>query len=501
MKKKAILRGIFVDYFGVVLTVLAGFIAIPFYFTFISKEEYGIWLAINSVVLMVALVDLATDQFLTTVTANDERFYSKEYADYLTSILLVKAASAVVVVAVSSIIFIFLASILGIKASLQHEAQATFSLAALALVCGIFANAIPAILYARHHYSLVNAVTNLFLITSIVGAIFFLWMGFGIIAFPMAQLISAILQGLILAVLLKQRFPHVRPRIKNFKFVGKSELLGYATNFQALRWLYTFRTQYISIAINNLVGATFLAQYMLTSRLAQLGPTFAAKFSQAFFPSMANLIEMGDTQKVARIFIKISKVLTRVAIFSGLLLFSLNESFVAIWVGEDKYAGDAALILIVMYMMIYIAMSQFAIVIFASKKFERWVYWGLFEIITAIVFSYFFSIWFGLPGVLMGFVFASLPTQIYLSRIVLRQLNLGTSKFIQEIASYSIRPNIIPFVAACAMIALQIEVSTWLGLIGLASLFLMTHLVFEVMRTLNSRENGLKNKIADALRV
>lgn len=501
MKNKAILRGLFVDYFGAILVVLAGFVAIPFYFGFISKEQYGLWLAINSVVLMIALVDLATDQFLTTVTANDEKFYSEEYADYLTSILLVKAASAVVVMLVSSIIFIFLASLLKVAASSRHEAQATFSLAALALVCGIFVNAIPTILYARHHYSLVNAFANFFLIASSVGAIFLLWMGYGIIAFPMAQLISTMLQGFILAVLLMQRFPHVRPRIKNFTFVEKTEILGYATNFQALRWLYTFRTQYISIAINNLIGATPLTQYMLTSRLAQLGPTFAAKFAQAFFPTMANLIEMGDTHKVAEIFIKGSKVLTRAAIFSGIVLFSLNESFVAIWVGEDIYAGDGALILIVVYMMIYIAMAQFAIVIFSSKKFEKWVYWGMLEMIMAVAFSYFFSKWFGLLGVVMGFVLSSLPTQAYLFRIVLRQLDLGTLEFIQEIVRYSLKPNLIPLVFAYTMNLFQIGARTWQSLIGFACLFSMFHLILEVTQIVNSKKVGLRNKIADVLKI
>ncbi len=501
MKKKAILQGIFVDYFGAILVVLAGFIAIPFYLTFISKSEYGLWLAINSVVLMVALADLATDQFLTTVTSNDEKFHSEEYADYLTSILIVKTISAVVVAGISSILFVLLASLLDIEISLQQSAQLTFILAVLALVCGIFINALPTILYARHDYSLVNAYINIFSIASIIGVYFLLKLGYGIIAFPIALLISTALQGLIFSMILRRRYPHIKLKTKNFKFVGKSEIFGYATNFQALRWLYTFRTQYISIAITNLVGSASLSQYMLTSRFAQLGPTFSAKFAQALFPSMANLLEKGDVQKVAQLFIKASKVLTRGAIFSGIVLLALNKSFVAIWVGADKYAGDGVLIIIVIYMMIYIAMAQFAIVIFASKKFEEWVYWGLIEIVLAIIFSYYFSIWLGLTGVVMGFVLSSMPTQMYLFRIVLRQLELGALKFLEEIVRYSIKPNVIPFVAACTMIFLQIEVRTWSNLIGFASLLLFLHLLFEAILVLNSKQIGLKNKIADVLKV
>ena len=501
MKKKEILQGIFVDYFGIVLVVLAGFIAIPFYLTFISKGEYGLWLAINSVVLMVGLADFATDQFLTTVTSNDEKFNSEEYADYLTSILIVKTISTLIVAGVSGVIFVLLNSLLNVEISLQQSAQLTFILAVLALACGIFINALPTILYARHHYSLVNANINICSIASIIGVYFLLKMGYGIIAFPLAMLISTALQGFIFLMILRLRYPNIKLKTKNFKFVGKSEILEYGTNFQALRWLYTFRTQYISIAISNLVGSASLAQYILTSRLAQLGPTFSAKFAQALFPSMVNLFDKGEVQKVAQLFIKASKVLTRVAIFSGIVLLALNKSFVAIWVGADKYAGDGALIIIVIYMMTYLAMAQFAIVIFASKKFEKWVYWGLIEVVSAIVFSYYFSIWLGLAGVVMGFVLASLPTQMYLFRIVLRQLELGALKFLEEIVRYSIKPNIIPFFAACTMTFLKIEANNWTNLIGFASFLLLLHLIFDIFIVLNSKGIGIKNKIADVLKV
>jgi O-antigen/teichoic acid export membrane protein len=501
VKKKAILQGVFVDYLGVVLMVLAGFIAVPYYFDYISKEEYGLWLAINSVVTMVALVDLATDQFLMTVTSNDQKFYSEEYADYLTSILVVKGISAVVVAGVSSVIFAFLDSLVNVGAGFLHSAQLTFSLGIVVLVLGIFINSMSALLYARHHYSFVNACTSLFSIASTVGTIILLKENFGIVAFPIALIISIILQGIVFSIILMRRFPHLRVRLKNFKFHGKSEILGYATNFQALRWLYTFRAQYIAIAINNLAGSASLAQYMLTSRLTQLGPTFASKLAQAFFPSIADLFEKGDMGKIADIFVRVSKVLARVAILAGIIFGTLNESFVALWVGEDKYAGDGTLICIVIMMMLYIAMALFPIVIFASKKFERWAYWGIAEIAMAIALSYYLSLRYGLLGVVMGFALAYLPTQIYLFHIVLGQLKLGTLKFIQDLGRYAVRPNVIPFVVACTVILTHIEVASWPALLGLASSLLILHFTFEAARALKSKEHGIKNKIADVLKV
>ena len=489
------------DYSGTILVVLAGFIAIPFYLTYISKGEYGLWLAINSVVLMVALIDLATDQFLTTITSNDEKFYSDEYPDYLTIILIIKTISAVIVIGVSSLVYILLESILGVEVLLINGTQLTFILAVLGLIFGIYINTLSTILYARHNYSLVNMCINIFSIVAILMTCLMLKLGYGIIAFPSALLISVTLQGLTFLIIIKIHYPQIKIKIKECNYMVKSEILVYTSKFQALRWLYTFRTQYISIAITNLIGASSLSQYMLTSRLAQLGPTFSAKFAQAFFPSMANQFAIGDIEKASQLFTKSSKVLARFAIFSGIFLITLNKSFVAVWVGVDKYAGNEVLVIIIIHMMIYIAMSQFAIVIFASKKFEKWVYWGLIEILLAIFLSYYLSLWLGLVGVVIGFFLSTLPTQIYLFKIVLYQLNLDVLKFIKEIAGYAIKPNIIPLIIGWTIIFFQKNLNNWADLIEISILLLLSHFILEVLLLMRSGKIGIKNKIEDVLKL
>ncbi len=461
--------------------ILCGFIFIPLYLTLISKESYGLWLAINSIVLLVALADLATDQYLTTITSNDEKFNSEEYGDFLTSVLMVKTISSIVVAGVSSIIYLLLSNILNLDINLKGEAQLTFLLAIVGLIFGIFINVLPAILYARHHYFLVNTYVNIFSIGSIFGVYLLLKQGYGIVAFPLAMLISSVLQGIIFFIILKRSYPDIKLKTKNFKFLGKSEIWKYAINFQSLRWLYTFRTQYISIAITNLVGPVALSQYMLTSRLSQLGPIFSAKLALALFPTMASLLEKGEVNQAAELFIKSTKILTRVAILAGILLLCINKSFVSIWVGTDKYGGDGAMIIIVICMVIYIAMAQFAIVIFSTKKFEHWAYFGIVEIVLTIITSYYFSIWYGLMGVIMGFLISSLTTQTYLFRMVLRQLTLENLKFVKEIALYSVKPNVGPFLGLCTIAFLEIEMSTWSSMIKSMILLIILHFIFDIV--------------------
>jgi len=500
-RKRAILKGISVDYIGTILTVVVGFVSVPYYLNYISKEEFGLWLAINGVIAMIALVDLATDQLLITITASDNKFYSEEYADYISSIMLVKVIISIILSCFSAILFYFLTSIIDIDIMRQGEAKYVFVIGATVLIAGIFFNTVTTILYARHHYSLVNSFISIFTILGTLGTITLLSLGYGIVAFPLSLLVTAIIQNSILFVIMKRRYPNVRIRIRNFKFIEKKEILGYTANFQILRWMYTLRTQYISIVINNLVGPIYLTQYNLSNRLTQIAPTYAAKLVQPFFPSIADLFQKGEVDKIANLFTRITKLLFRVAVFSGIAILFLNKSFVVLWVGEDKYAGTGVQFFLILYMVIYVAMALFAIIIFASKKFERWVFYAVLEIILTISSSYVLSLSYGLVGIVMGFVLSSLLTQMYLFKIVLRQLNLSKWPFIKLITIYSIKPNILPFIVACGLALLGVRAHNWLSFVSIGIMFMALHFAIDCAGLMNSKKIGIKNKLIEVMEI
>lgn len=498
-RKKAIVQGISIDYIGSILSVVLGFVAVPYYLNYISKEEFGLWLAINGVIAIIALVDLATDQLLTTVTASDIKFYSEEYSDYLSSVMLIKVIVSVVLACFSAILYYFLTNIIDIDIMRQSEAKFVFVIGATVLIIGIYFSTITTILYARHHYSLISSFTNVFTMLGTLGTILLLSLGYGIAAFPLALLATAVIQNSILFVIMKRKYSNVRLRIKNFNFVDKRNILGYTASFQILRLMYTLRTQLINIFINNLVGPVYLTQYNLSNRLTQIAPTYSAKLVMPFFPSMSDLFQKCEIDKIANLFIRITRLLSRIAVFSGIAMIFLNKFFVMLWVGEDKYVGNAVNCFLVLYMVIYVAMAFFAIVIFASKKFERWVVYAILEIIITISSSYVLSLSYGLVGIVMGFVLSSLLTQLYLFNIVLRQLGLKKTTFSKKIIIYSVKPNILPFAAACVLSLFGVRANSWLSFVIIVCIFIVLHFVVDSFGFMNSNKIGIKDKLIDAM--
>jgi O-antigen/teichoic acid export membrane protein len=498
--KKKIMSGIAVDYIGSILAVIVGFIVVPYYFDYITKVEFGIWIVISGVVALFTMADLGTDQYLTTVTANDDKFYSDSYTDYISSILLIKIIVAVVISIVAVTTYIFLTALVDIDITYQYEAKITFILSSSMLILTLFFSTVSTVLYARHHYSLINSFTSIFAIITSLNTVLLLSLDYGIVSFPLALLSSAIVQYTILFIYLLKKYPNIRLKIRNFYFIDKKEIIGYTTTFQILKWVHTLRTQYITIVINNLVGAVFVSKYNLTNKIPQLIPNYAIKLVQPFFPTIADLFHKGDIKGIGSIFINISKVLFRMSLFFGISVFILNEQFITLWIGADKYAGNDVMFWLVSYMCMYMAMGAFGIIIYSSKKFEKWTSWSIVEIILAVCLSYVFSLYYGLVGIVAGFVLGSMVTQVYLFIIVLRQLDIGKLYFVKKVLTYSVQFNILPLIVSMFIIYF-VQINTWLDFIFTGLILVFSALILEIKDITFSKEIGCKNKIKKAFAI
>ena len=118
----------------------------------------------------------------------------------------------------------------------------------------------------------------------------------------------------------------------------------------------------------------------------------------------------------------------------------------------------------------------FEIIIFSSKKFEKWIQWSIIEIISAVLLSYVLNIWFSFSGIVAGIVLASLPNQYYLFHIVLKQLAIKKSDFIKNIITYALVPNILPAVLI-AFFYLNYNINNWFEFVVVGLLAVISSLL------------------------
>lgn len=496
--KKKIFYGITVDYAGSILATIIGFAVVPFYFTYVSIEEYGVWLAIQGVIGMITIAEFGGDIYLTTKIADNSVFSSPpELTTQISTMVFFKFVLSLVFIFIGVSVYFFLNEIITSKIDVP-VLRNVFLLSLLILVLGVYFSTISAILNARHHYILVNTTTSSFAIVTPLLSLLLLALGYGIVAFALSMLISTIIQHFILFLALIKKYPFIKVRFASISFFSIKEAYRYSKNFYLLKLSAMIRTNYIVLAISHLTSTSFVTVYNITNRIPSTIPSYISKIAIGLFPSFAGLYAGGDMQKIKKVYLKLSKIVWRLSVFSFILVVGFNEEFVTLWVGADKYAGFWVMLFLALYMSKYIIFTSMGTIIYATGKYERWPTWAGVETALSIILSYLFFIFWGLEGIIFGFLVSAFVTATYLFNLVHRILEIDTVEFFKNLWSYILIPNLS---TGCFVIVInRFGVNGWkLFIASLIFIGVFHILLYDGIKFLRSKESGFKKRVIGVL--
>lgn len=499
-RKNKIIAGVSIDYAGSLVSIIVSFVVVPFFFRYITKEEYGIWLAINGVIAMVGLVEIGVDTYLTTKIADTTVFYSEKITGIISNAFVVKAVIAGLFLLIGVVVYNYLPSFVS-GFSITRGAYLAYMIAMTGIISGIFMSTITTVLTGRNHLSLVNSFSVFFSTAASILSVILLSLNVGLASFPLSALMCSTVNYLILLIMMRRKYPHIRLNFKTISFAYIKDLFNYTKSFQLLRILYVIRTQYIVLVITKLVGPAGVTQYNITNRIPQMIPAYVSRGATAIFPSLAEFFAEGNLEKVRGIYLRMSKVILRMAFLSGILVYFCNEPFIALWVGKDKFAGSTISLLLILYMAVSIVMSSIGTIVYAKGEFRKWPLLSVVEVTAAIILSYVFYRYFGFVGIVSGFLFSSLITSLYLYVLVNHILKVNMPDFLRSIAFYALFPNVCTLAVGiyCRRIY---PIDNWWALLITPAVMMAVHLFsLEGIRFVFSKETTFRGKLSDALKV
>lgn len=496
--RKKIFYGISVDYLGSILATIISFAVVPVYFKYVSIEEYGVWLAIQGVIGMIAIAEFGGDIYLTTKIADNSVFNSSsELTTQISTMVFLKFLLSLFFISIGAVVYFFLNEIITSKIDISMI-QNVFLLSLIILISCVYFSTISTILSARHHYVLVNSVASTFAILTSLLSLLLLASGFGVVAFALSMLICTIIQNVILFSALIKNYPFIRIRLASISLSSVRETYQYSKNFYLLRLSFMIRTNYIVLAISHLTSTSFVTIYNITNRIPSTIPSYISKITVGLFPSFAELYAVGNMQKLKEVYLKLSKIIWRLSIFSFIVVVGFNKEFVKLWVGVDKYGGFWVMLFLSLSMAMLAANGPLGVIVYAIGKYERWPMWAGVEMALSIILSYlFFTIW-GFEGIVFGFLVSASVTAIYLFNLVHRILEIDTIDFFKNIWSYILIPNLS---TVCFVIAIDsFGVNSWQLLITSLIFIAIFHiLLYDGIKILCSKEPTFKKRVAEAL--
>jgi hypothetical protein len=123
-------------------------------------------------------------------------------------------------------------------------------------------------------------------------------------------------------------------------------------------------------------------------------------------------------------------------------------------------------------------MSIYGMVIYSTKKFEKWPFYAVIEVGTSLILAIFLGNLYGIVGIISALVISSLFIQIYLFHIVLNQLEINKYYFINEIWKKALIPNIISFIS----LFIYIKLNNDINILNVILIVFFTNIAYEYFK-------------------
>ncbi|MBT5491120.1 lipopolysaccharide biosynthesis protein [bacterium] len=435
---KHIKKGIYSDSVIFILNILIGFLAIPLYLKFISLEELGLYFSILGLVSVIGLANIGLGMYTEKKISNDNLFYSNDIDLFLSTIQIFQYLLGVVLLGIGFYISYYVADILGLNIHKAEISQQLFMYLWISLVLKVLFVLHHSILRSRHNLVFMNM--SLFFISSLTIAfnIIFLYYGYGLQSFGIASITAIIIVNIIIMykVFINYNLFTMLPTIFIKKYL--IEGLNYIKQFQLLAISQISKTSLFTVLLSNYGGQTIVAQYNLTNKIPQMVPLFLSKLVINFFPSLSSHFELNELDKVRNIFKKIFSIGISAIIFFTFSIYFLNELFIELWVGSDKFIGSDIFILILINFIILALISFTGIILQTSGEFKKLPIISILEVLIFIVLSYILFNIYGLIGFFIGYILSMSIGLIYSFFVINRILDINVFEWMYTVIKSSI---------------------------------------------------------------
>lgn len=501
-------KGVATDLLLSSIAVFATLISIPIYLNYLANSEYGLWLAISSIIAIVAFLDIGVDQHLTNSAITDANFYDADFGKQIKVIVTFKFVIVVIMAFVGGVIIFTIKDIIDIGGKSVQLVSASLAIAIINLCFGMYLATFQALLFARKKFSIVSICVNVLAIGNSVLPIAYLKAGFNILSFPLANLTSTIIAtGLILWQYRSKEFSNItlNPlRLISISTLGGDsarKIIRYTASFQIMKITSQLRTHALVIMINGIFGPAANTSFSLCSRLPGIAGQFASKLMQPLYPFIGENQYSSSHERSRKLLLSLTMVSMRLAIYVSLVFVFLNIRFVELWTGANQHISFATNYFLVINAAVLIAFYNFGNFLYIRGKFGSLANLSIIEIVGALMLGYLLSFHFGMTGIIAGFTVASLSFNLYMAIFIIKDMGLSPVEIAVKSLRYSFGPSVATLIV---LVILDTIVSSreWGGLL----LILLVTLLAQIMTRefwviIKYRKQGFGNVLLNLLPV
>jgi O-antigen/teichoic acid export membrane protein len=385
---------------------------IPLTVSYLGHEQYGIWVAVSSLIIMLGFMDGGAGNAVINMVAYASGSQKSELPKIISTAIFSLAAVACVGILLFFAVFPLVpwGKLFGV--SNTHAIQDlkwVIIITTVFFFVGIVTTLIAKIQRGfqegnfDNFWSSVGVLLNLLFVYLAIEA-----------HTTLPILVIASLSGTLLAYLASNvhyfgwHRKDLTPKLSNFDSTKAKELFSVGGLFFVLQIASGIQAQSDNILIANLLGPAAVTSYAVCMKLFMMVPTLSGFLFTPLWPAYREAIANGDMQWVRKIFLKSVRLALLISIPSALVLMLLGSTIIDYWVGPNAIPSISLLVGCGLWLILQTVVLTFAVLLNGLHMIKI----QLIFVLCAATANVLCSIWLiqrmGAVGAVWGSVIASI---------------------------------------------------------------------------------------------
>lgn len=334
-------------YANILLLVVQGLVLVPLYLRHLGSETYGAWMASGDLLGWLAVLDMGIAGISAQrMAAAHGRGEHGTIGDYFGTGLAVQALLVGVLTVLAVLASPFVPAWVRLEGTAGTELAACFAVAGVATGLGLLGNVVSALALSTQRMVFVNLAIFVSGLAQIAVTLALLLGGHGLWALALGMLVRT---GLMLALVgahaayVLRHDLGVRARVRG-EVAREFSALSAVSVLAMLGNTLVGRSDAVLIALFH--GPQTVTLYVLTRRAAEMLAMFLARIGGAVYPGFAHLVGSGEQARAAAVMGQVARLYFCAAVPAVALYMALNRSFVELWVGPGRFAGQGLTVLV-----------------------------------------------------------------------------------------------------------------------------------------------------------
>jgi O-antigen/teichoic acid export membrane protein len=330
------------------ITIGVSLLMVPMAVHYLGKEQYGLWVAVSSLVAMLAFLDGGAGNAVINMVAHASG--SKE--DNLSKIVSTAFYSLMAVSFIGCLLFalafpfVSWGKLLGVSESTSlSDLNIVVLIVGMFFFISIFTTLVGKIQRGLQEGNLDNFWSGVGAVLSLLFVYIAICKDAGLVGFVIAFLAGSMLAYLASNVhyLIFYR-RNLHPRFTNVNSAIAKDLFAVGGMFFVLQIAGAIQGQADNVIIANMLGAAAVTNYSICMKLFLMVPMLFNLVLTPLWPAYREAFASGDMEWVKRVFVKSIRWALFISIPSAFMLVMLGGWIIELWVGQEMVPSMALLI-------------------------------------------------------------------------------------------------------------------------------------------------------------